>query len=69
MLETYGYKRDYASKCIDANKHNNVTTAYYLLLKWQKKLGLLEDEYEWTKVNSNNDTSRIKDTTVGDSIL
>ena len=28
-----GFTFDYASKCIDANKHNHVTTTYYLLLR------------------------------------
>jgi len=32
-LEQYGYNLDYSKKCLEANKHNNVTTAYYLLLK------------------------------------
>ena len=33
QLEQYGYNLDYSKKCLEANKHNNVTTAYYLLLK------------------------------------
>ena len=32
-LEMYGYNLDYSKKCLEANKHNDVTTAYYLLLK------------------------------------
>lgn len=28
MLEQYGFNSDYAQKCIDANKHNHVTTTY-----------------------------------------
>ena len=32
-LEIYGYNLDYTKKCLEANKHNEVTTAYYLLLK------------------------------------
>jgi 5'-AMP-activated protein kinase catalytic alpha subunit len=33
QLEGYGFELDYAQKCLDANKHNHVTTTYYLLLK------------------------------------
>ncbi|OMJ90746.1 hypothetical protein SteCoe_6823 [Stentor coeruleus] len=33
QLEKYGYNLDYTKKCLEANKHNDVTTAYYLLLK------------------------------------
>lgn len=33
QLQRYGYNLDYSKKCLEANKHNDVTTAYYLLLK------------------------------------
>ena len=33
LLSEYGFEKYYAEKCIDANKHNHVTTTYYLLLK------------------------------------
>ncbi len=33
LLGQYNFKKDYAVKCINANKHNHVTTIYYLLLK------------------------------------
>ncbi|CAD8060418.1 unnamed protein product [Paramecium sonneborni] len=29
----YGFSCEYAEKCIETNRHNNVTTTYYLLLK------------------------------------
>ncbi|OMJ69287.1 hypothetical protein SteCoe_33028 [Stentor coeruleus] len=32
-LENYKVDLDYAKKCIEANKHNSVSTGYYLLLK------------------------------------
>lgn len=38
-LKDIGYDPDYAEKCIDANKHNHITTAYYLLLKSHLKNG------------------------------
>ena len=32
-LSQQGYDKEYIIKCLDANKHNDVTTAYYLELK------------------------------------
>mmetsp|Transcript_29035 Transcript_29035/g.51943 ORF Transcript_29035/g.51943 Transcript_29035/m.51943 type:complete len:477 (+) Transcript_29035:2223-3653(+) len=32
QLETYGFNLEHAEKCILANRHNHVTTTYYLLL-------------------------------------
>ena len=42
MLEDKGFQRDYAVRCLDANKHNHVTTCYYLLLKRLEKEGKIE---------------------------
>ena len=33
QLENLGFNVEYAERCIEANKHNHVTTTYYLLLK------------------------------------
>lgn len=33
QLKNFGYNLDYSKKCLEADKHNEVTTAYYLLLK------------------------------------
>ncbi|XP_001347011.1 SNF1-related protein kinase (macronuclear) [Paramecium tetraurelia strain d4-2] len=33
QLATKGFNSDYIKKCLDANKHNNLTTAYFLILK------------------------------------
>jgi len=33
QLDSYGYQREYAVKCLQTNKHNHVTTTYYLLLE------------------------------------
>jgi hypothetical protein len=33
QLPQYSINPDYAKKCLDANKHNNITTTYYLLVK------------------------------------
>ena len=37
MLEQFGFKKDYAQKCLNNNKHNQVTTVYYLLHKRYEK--------------------------------
>jgi serine/threonine protein kinase len=33
QLKEFGYNLDYTKKCLEADKHNEVTTSYYLLLK------------------------------------
>ena len=38
-LKEFNFEIDYAEKCIDANKHNHISTAYYLLLKKHLKGG------------------------------
>lgn len=32
-MKTFNLDPDYVSKCLDANRHNNATTTYYLWLK------------------------------------
>lgn len=32
-MKSFSYDPDYVSKCLEANRHNNVTTTYYLALK------------------------------------
>ena len=32
-IVSLGFDRDFSRKCIEANRHNEVTTSYYLLLK------------------------------------
>lgn len=32
-MKNYAFDPDYVSKCLEANRHNNVTTTYYLSLK------------------------------------
>ncbi len=39
LLEQYGFKKDYAIRCLNANKHNHVTTTYYLLLQKMNRIG------------------------------
>lgn len=51
-LEDFGFNAEYAEKCVEANKHNSATTAYYLLLKkflkegGKSKADLASTEYE-----------------------
>ena len=33
ILDEYGFDPDYAVKCIEANRHNNITATYHLLYK------------------------------------
>ena len=48
LLVEYNFKKDYAVKCINANKHNHVTTSYYLLLKRYEQLGEInESQFEY----------------------
>lgn len=48
LLVEYNFKKDYAVKCINANKHNHVTTSYYLLLKKYEQNGdVSEKEFEY----------------------
>ena len=42
ILEEKGFQKEYAIRCLDANKHNHVTTCYYLLLKKHEKEGKIE---------------------------
>lgn len=37
-LEACGFPRDYAVRCLELNKHNNVTTTYWLLLEKKKRM-------------------------------
>ena len=40
-----GFDRDFSRKCIEANRHNDVTTTYYLLLKKYVKNGGVSKTY------------------------
>jgi len=48
-LEGKGFSRDHAIRCLDANKHNHVTTCYYLLLKKMQIDGLIKEEEYYQK--------------------
>jgi 5'-AMP-activated protein kinase catalytic alpha subunit len=38
-LSEFNFDLEYAERCIEANKHNHITTTYYLLLKKESKQG------------------------------
>lgn len=42
ILEAKGFQKENAIRCLDANKHNHVTTCYYLLLKRFEKEGKID---------------------------
>eukprot|EP00347_Sterkiella_histriomuscorum_P006969 403350750 len=54
MLEQFGFKADYAQKCLNNNKHNQVTTVYYLLHKRYEQQGILPSHFN---IHSQNHTS------------
>ena len=38
-LKIFDFDLEYALRCIEANKHNHITTTYYLLLKKHLRSG------------------------------
>jgi len=46
MEEKYSVRREYAKRCLLENKHNKVTTLYYLLFQKYERLGMLSAEDE-----------------------
>jgi hypothetical protein len=49
MIEQFGFKSDYAEKCINNNKHNQVTTIYYLIHKRYEKQKMLPSHFNISK--------------------
>jgi 5'-AMP-activated protein kinase catalytic alpha subunit len=48
LLVSYSFKKDYAVRCLNLNKHNHVTTSYYLLLKKYDQVGdISAEEFEY----------------------
>jgi hypothetical protein len=33
VVDKFGFDADYTGKCIEANRHNNITAVYHLLYK------------------------------------
>ena len=47
QVKAFGYDLDYTKKCLEADKHNEVTTSYYLLLKrYVMNGGILNEKSE-----------------------
>lgn len=46
LEEKYNFRRDIAKKCLLKNKHNHITTTYYLLYQKYERLGMLSKEDE-----------------------
>ena len=42
-LVNLNFKKEYVIKCINANKHNHVTTSYYLMLKRAERSGEIDE--------------------------
>ena len=53
-LEQYGFKKDYATNCLNRNKHNQVTTVYYLLLQRLVKQGKLSGTFKVQRTPNKN---------------
>ena len=45
-LEQFGFKSDFATTCLNKNKHNQVTTVYYLMHKKFEKEGKFKTAFE-----------------------
>jgi hypothetical protein len=46
LEEKFDIRKDFAKKCLLKNKHNHVTTTYYLLYQKYERLGMLSKEDE-----------------------
>jgi len=42
QLDKFGFPRDYAARCLEMNKHNHVTTTYYLLVEKKRRVSELK---------------------------
>ena len=58
MLKQYGYKQEEAEQSLNANKHNQITTIYYLLHKRYEKLGKLPSHFN---IINRSDETKIED--------
>jgi hypothetical protein len=52
MLKKYGFKQEEAELSLNANKHNQVTTIYYLLHKRYEKQGQLQSNFAINRVET-----------------
>lgn len=56
LEEKYSFRRDFAKKCLLKNKHNHVTTTYYLLFQKYERLGMLSKEDELDLLSGEEET-------------
>ncbi|CAD7938578.1 unnamed protein product [Amoebophrya sp. A120] len=54
-LDRYGFPREYAVKCLEMNKHNHVTTTYYLLAR--RKFRAIQSEDDLQPLQELQDTT------------
>lgn len=40
----FEFKKDYVVRCLNSNKHNHITTSYYLMLKKYQNKGEIKPE-------------------------
>ena len=75
LLEKYKFDVEYGQKCIEANKHNHLTTTYYLLLKSHIRTGgksnadLEGDLYEPTSFGRCTYTNSTRESPRGSGII
>ena len=48
IKEVHKFDEDYGIKCIEANRHNNITSVYHLMHKKQMKMNLAVSDYPTT---------------------
>lgn len=58
LEEKYGFKRESAKKYLLNNKHNHVTTSYYLLYQKYERLGMLSKEDELDLLSEEEDSNK-----------
>jgi hypothetical protein len=61
LEEKYSFRKEYAKKCLLNNKHNNVTTMYYLLYQKYERLGMLSKEDEVDLLSDDEGAQRNND--------
>ena len=59
LEEKYNIKRQYARKCLMSNKHNHVTTTYYLLYQKYQRMGMLNAEDELDLLSDDESTKNL----------
>ena len=58
-LEQFGFKAGYATDCLNNNKHNQVTTIYYLLHKRYEREGKLPSCFKVEQTPNKTESSKM----------